>query len=151
MVERVERLSVFVDANVLVSGARVETGASRVLLRLGEVGLLDLVVSEQVLAEAERAFFRLLPSALPAFRLLVEAACRRVDDLPPKIVARYRARAHPKDAPILAAAVEARCSSLVTFNTRDFRPRASEILIETPAELIARLRARLASLGDEPP
>ena len=52
---------------------------------------------------------------------------------------------HPDDAPILAAAINARPDSLITLNTHHFiddpRPRqCSGLTIETPAMYLTRYR-----------
>ena len=45
---------VFADANVLIAGTSSSSGASSAILRLGEIGIFQLVVSRQVLDETER-------------------------------------------------------------------------------------------------
>ena len=45
---------VYFDADVIVSGCRSASGASRVLLRLAEYGLIRAITSELALEEAER-------------------------------------------------------------------------------------------------
>ena len=72
---------IFADANVLIAGADSRSGASNALLRLAEVGLFRLVVSRQVLDEAERNIRKKLPRALPNFAALQA-------QLPMKIVPR---------------------------------------------------------------
>ena len=52
---------IFADANVLIAGADSRSGASNALLRLAEVGIFRLVVSRQVLDEAERNVREKLP------------------------------------------------------------------------------------------
>jgi predicted nucleic acid-binding protein len=131
----------FLDANVLVAGARSRTGASRAILRLGEITLLDAVTSPFAIEEAERALTRLLPAALPAFRLLLDACCRVVA-ASPAVAAQVVNHAHTKDTPILAAALESECDRLVTHNVRDFR-RSGPITVVTPASLMEEIRARL--------
>ena len=83
---------VFVDADVLFAGAASPSqyGASLLILRLGELTLIDAVASEQVVTEAERNLTAKMPHALPLFRLLVECALTVVpnpsaDDLAPHI------------------------------------------------------------------
>ncbi|MBE2225274.1 MAG: PIN domain-containing protein, partial [Anaerolineae bacterium] len=46
--------TVFVDANILIAGSASRTGASRVVLALAEFGMIQLIVSRQVLDETER-------------------------------------------------------------------------------------------------
>jgi len=56
---------VFIDANILIAGANSRSGASRAVLLMGEIGLIQLIVSHQVLVEAERNIRKKLPQALP--------------------------------------------------------------------------------------
>ncbi len=58
---------IFVDANVLMTGADSRSGASNAILQLAEVGLFHLVVSRQVLDEVERNVRKKLPRALANF------------------------------------------------------------------------------------
>lgn len=139
----------FLDADVLVAGSASTTGASHFLLRLAELGVIDAVSSEQAKAEAQRNLAAKLPAALPMFRALADAACRWVDDPPSERLEEVEDEADPKDVPILAAAVDAGCEALVTFNTRDYRPSGRGIRIEKPGEFLSRLRARLGELAEE--
>lgn len=60
-------LRIFADAKVFIAGADSRSGASGAVLLLAEVGLFRLVVSRQVLDEAERNLRKKLPRALPTF------------------------------------------------------------------------------------
>jgi predicted nucleic acid-binding protein len=139
---------IFFDADALIAGSASTTGASHVLLVLGELGLLDVVVSQQVLAEAERNIQKKLPQALSAFRALIDAACTVVEDPRTSALRKCEGQAHPKDAPILGAAFESNCESLITFNTRHYRPRSEMIKIETPGRFLGRLRDELEQLSE---
>jgi len=127
---------VFVDADVLLAGAASpsEHGASLVVLRMAEITLIDAVVSEQVIAEAERNLAAYLPSALPAFRELVNRCLRIVSDPTPTELALCHGLADPKDAPILAAALREVCPWLVTFNIRYFSPGIRQLPLCAPAD-----------------
>lgn len=141
-------LSVFLDADVLIAGAASPSGASNLVLRLGGLGVIDLVARAQVRAEVERNLRKKLPAALPAFGLLAQQTCRWIDDPASERMAAYADWAHPKDLSVLVAAIEASCSTLLTFNTRDFRPRRKVIRVETPGSFVAHVRALLASLAE---
>lgn len=140
--------SVFLDADVLIAGSFSASGASRLILRLAAAGLFDAVTSTQALDEAERNLRAKVPAGLAAFRLLARRTCRVVD-ASAESLARAEGLADPKDAPILAAVLEAGCSSLVTFNTRHYRAKRAGIRVETPGDFVARVRERLGSLGRE--
>ena len=108
--------------------------------------LIEAVTSEQVLTEAERNLKAKLPEALPLFRLLVERALTVIPSPAAEDVAIHEGRAHPKDLPILVAALQARCSWLVTFNVRHYQPGHPEVQVVRPGEFIRRVREALASL-----
>jgi predicted nucleic acid-binding protein len=142
------RLRVFVDADVLFAGsvAPSQHGASLVVLRLAEITLIEAVVSQQVITEAERNLAEKLQEALPAFRLIVSRCLRIVPDPEPADLAPLAGLADPKDLPILAAAVREGCPWLVTFNVRHFQPGHPAVQVLPPGELILRVRERLAGL-----
>jgi predicted nucleic acid-binding protein len=143
---RVDRL--FLDASVLVAASISPPGGSGYILLLGELGSVDLLVSQQVLTEARRALTRKAPRSLPEFeRILRAAKLEAIPDPSAGEVARSFALIHPDDAPILAAAINARPDSLITLNTHHFiddpRPQqGSGLTIETPATYLARYRQR---------
>ncbi|MBL7062614.1 MAG: PIN domain-containing protein [Anaerolineae bacterium] len=146
---------VFVDADVLFAGAASpsEHGASLVILRMGEITLIEPLTSQQVIAEAERNLEEKLPQALPAFRLLVSRCLRVVPDPRPEDLAPYAGAADPKDLPILVAAVREVCPWLVTFNVRHFQPGLSDITVLRPGDFVLHVRdllAHLSPVGEEP-
>lgn len=145
----IERPRLFLDADVLIAGSASTTGASHLVLRLGQLGLVDLVSSAQARTEAERNIASKLPAALATFRLIVKEACRFVPDPRANVISSFKGQGDPKDLPLLAAAVSAACQSLVTFNIRHYRPKRGTIRIEAPGQLVARLRRLLVGLADD--
>jgi predicted nucleic acid-binding protein len=135
---------IFVDANVLIAGADSSSGASNAVLRLAEIGMFQLVVSRQVLDEAERNLRKKLPRALPGFATqMARLRFEIVPDPSRDEVAPWTAMIHPSEAPILCAAVKTAADRFLTLNTRHFTPAIaaqSGLLIQTPAQLIAELR-----------
>jgi predicted nucleic acid-binding protein len=135
---------IFVDANVLIAGADSSSGASNAVLRLAEIGMFQLIVSRQVLDEAERDLRKKLPRALPGFA--TQMARLRLEIVPDPSrdeVAPWTAMIHPSDAPILCAAVKTAADRFLTLNTRQLTPAVaaqSGLLIQMPAQLIAELR-----------
>jgi len=144
---------VFIDADVLFAGAASpsEHGASLVVLRMAEITLIDAIVSQQVITEAERNLADHLPAALSAFRMIVSRCLRVVDDPTAADLITHQGQAHPKDVSILAAAVREACPWLVTFNTRHFQPGHPSLTIVRPGEFIQHVRGLLASLSTEQP
>ncbi len=139
-------LRVMVDADVLFAGSATPSSASAslVVLRLGELTLLDAVASEQAVAEAERNLAAKVPAAVAVFRELVAAAVRVVPDPEAAEVAALAGRAHPTDLPILAAALREACSLLVTFNAADDRPGHPDVEVVAPGVLVQRVRQLIA-------
>ena len=139
---------VFVDADVLFAGAASpsEHSASLVILRMGEITLIEAVTSRQAIDEAERNLAEKLPDALPIFRLLV-ARSVRVTPTPTKHeLAPYQGLADEKDLPILVAALREQCPWLVTFNIRHFRPGHPDVTVLRPGEFLRRVRDQLAGV-----
>ncbi|MFN3982951.1 MAG: putative toxin-antitoxin system toxin component, PIN family [Caldilinea sp.] len=134
----------FVDANVLVAGADSRSGASNAILQLAEIGLLQLVVSRQVLDEAERNVRKKLPRALANFAaVLAQLPLEIVPDPDDEACFQWAAIIELKDTPILAAAVLAGVDRLITLNTRDFTPavaQAAGLVIQTPGDFIQTIR-----------
>jgi predicted nucleic acid-binding protein len=142
------RPRVFVDADVLFAGSAspTEHGASLLLLRLGEITLIEAITSQQVITEVERNLVQKMPTALPAFRLLVSRALQ-VRPNPTVIeVEAMKGCADVKDLPILVAAVCEDCPWLVTFNGRHFQPGHAQVTVLTPGDFIRRVRYLLAGL-----
>ncbi len=112
----------FMDSSALFTGVASPTGAARALLVLAEAGKVSVVVSEQVLAETERALARKLPQALPSFRkALRSTGIRIVPDPTIQELAPYRGLiSHEADLPILVAAMREEVGFLVTHNDRHF-------------------------------
>ncbi len=123
------------------------SGASHVILQLGELGIIEVGVPAQARAEAERNLTAKLPAALPAFRALLEACCiglQMASDAEAIAIAEA-GEADPKDAPILGSALTAGCGWLVTFNLRDYQ--SDRIRISSPGDFVEALRGELLQLG----
>ena len=149
MSETTERLRIFVDADVLFAGSASPTGASHIVLVLAELGIIEAIVSGQVRQQVERNLIAKLPAALPAFRAVVDLCCRAVADPDPSASSglAQAGLVHPKDAPILAAAIAHDCRWLVTFNVRDSRP-GERIRVATPGDFLEEARQRLAGMPE---
>ena len=67
----------FLDTSALIAGIVSPTGAAREVLRLCEAGAVELLVSRQVLTEADRNLSAKLPALVPDYRHLMHltAAC----------------------------------------------------------------------------
>jgi hypothetical protein len=144
--------SLFLDSSALFSGVVSPTGASRALLVLGETSLVSLTISEQVVAETERALARKAPRALPSYREALRRSGLAVvrDPTPSDVAAHAGIIRHQPDVPIVVAAMQARVDYLVALNRRHFIDdpdvaARSAVLIGTPGDALAWVRGRLAS------
>ncbi len=138
----------FVDADVLFAGAASpqERGASVVILRLAEITLLDAVASHQTVTEAERNLAEKLPTALPAFQLIVQRCLTVIPAPTAEAIRPFTGLADRKDLPILVAALQANCPYLATFNIRHFQPGHPDVTILRPGEFLLRVRDLLTYL-----
>jgi predicted nucleic acid-binding protein len=140
---------VFVDANVLIAGADSRSGASNAVLKMAEVGLFQIVVSKQVLDEAERNLRKKLLRALPNFA--AQMAHLHLEILPDPTLEQielWKDVIEAQDAPILCAAVVGNVDRFITLNTRDFAPdvaQRSGLTLQTPAEFVEEVRQLVTS------
>jgi predicted nucleic acid-binding protein len=148
------RPDLFFDSSALFAGIVSASGAGRALLLLAEAGQVTITVSEQVVAETERAIARKLPRALPDFREAVRATGLRIvrDPSPDEIETHLDVIAHRADVPIVVAAMQIQTGYLVTLNRRHFidDPAAAErsgLCIGTPGDALAWLRRTLSEEG----
>jgi predicted nucleic acid-binding protein len=118
------------------------------VLRLCEAGVVETLVSTQVLTEADRNLSEKLPGLVADYRLLIQSiAPTLVDDPTPSEVSRVPGVIHSNDAPILAAAIAAEADYLVTWNTKHFhQPKVRQAVsfqIVTPGEFLLAFRNSL--------
>lgn len=144
----------FFDSSALFAGIVSAIGASRALLLLAEAGQVAITVSEQVVAETERAVARKIPRALPEFREAIRATGLRIvrDPSPDEIEAYADIIAHHADVPIVVAAMQIKTDYLVTLNHRHFiddpaMAGRSKLRIGTPGDALAWVRQHLVEMG----
>lgn len=142
------KAEVFFDSSALFAGVVSATGAARALLLLSEAGvLIQVIVSEQVIAETERNVARKLPRALPYYReALRSGAVKIVNDPTREEVVHCRGIiAHQADVPIIVAAMKANVDYLVTLDRRHFLDdpevaRRSGLRVGSPGDCLAWVR-----------
>jgi predicted nucleic acid-binding protein len=145
----VKRWRVFLDTSALIAGVVSPTGAAREVLRLAEARLIELVVSRQVLTEADRNLSAKLPGILDDYHGLLEHLDPVIVEDPSREAVQEAIRViHKNDAPILAAAKHAAVDYLVTWNTRDFLTAKVQAWapfpVMTPGEFLRAFREALA-------
>ena len=142
---------IFVDADVLFAGAASpnEHSASLVILRMAEITLIDAVTSEQVIIEVERNLEEKIPTAMPAFRMLVSCCLHVISDPTVAEIKALSKAADAKDLPILAAAVREGCVYLTTYNIKHFQPGVKTVTVLKPGDLVQHVRYLLAQMSSE--
>jgi len=131
---------VFLDANVLFSAAYRDTGSVRAFFALSAAGACVLVSSAYAIEEARRNIALKHAGRARDLEALVSAieTCR--EPQPATVAWALGTGLRDKDAPILAAAVEARCHILATGDRTDFGPllgrRIRGTLVMLPADAI---------------
>ena len=113
-------MRVFLDANVLFSAAYRQTGSVRVFFPLAAAGACTLVSSAHAVEEARRYLAVKHPDRLEDLNELLGSVQMSPEPRQLNIAWALAAGLPPRDAPILAAAVEARCHILATGDRSDF-------------------------------
>ena len=109
-----KRWRVFLDTSALIAGLISTTGAAREVLRLCEAGVVEPLVSRQVLTEADRNLSGKLPALIPDYHQLIRRMSPvLIADPPKKAVVEAAKVVHHKDAPILAAAISGEADYLI--------------------------------------
>jgi predicted nucleic acid-binding protein len=132
---------VFLDTSALIAGIASLTGAAREVLRLAEMNIIDIVVSRQVLVEADRNISSKLNELLSDYRDYIKGLSPElVDDPSPEEIKRYSSLINKDDAPVLAAAELSGADYLITWDRKHFissRLKARvKIRILTPGEFL---------------
>ena len=140
----------FFDSSALFAGIASPTGAARALLLLGETQQIRLIITEQVVAETERAVARKIPTALSLVRQAILLSGVNILPDPPfaEVQACLSWMIDPTDVPILFAAMGARVDFLVTLNRKHFLEDAtiaqkSRLRIGTPGDALTWMREQL--------
>jgi predicted nucleic acid-binding protein len=148
---RAAKPDLFFDSSALFAGVASSTGAGRALLQLAEARVVVITVSEQVIAETERALARRATAALPFFRQALRASHVRIikDPALAEVLVARNLISHDADAPILAAAMQVKTGFLVTLNRRHFvdDPQVAQrsgLRIGMPGDALAWVRKELA-------
>ncbi len=144
-------VKLFVDSSVIYSAVTSSTGASRALLALAELGLVQLTLCPYILHEVEESLRWKQPLSLDPFRRVANATNWIVQPDPSVAeVARWlKVVADPKDAPIIAAAVIAKPHRLVTLDVKHLiEPTEvagrSGLVICAPGQIMQEIRQYLA-------
>lgn len=116
------------------------------LLRLGEAGAIELLISPQVLAELQGALARKAPKTLPMAAVLLDRAAATVVPAPDEdhLQLTRALISHPGDAAVVAAAWQAASDFLVTLDPLENSGLIAGVpfAIGTPGDALAWIRAQ---------
>ncbi len=141
---------VFIDTSALFAGIWSEQGGARMMLKLGEAGAIDLVLSAQVLEELEGALRRKAPDALADLAVLLDRARIEIapEAAPEESALGKSLVARPANARIVAAALTDRPDYFVTLDRQHLLDnvalaQAAPFEVGTPGDFLAWFRAML--------
>lgn len=134
------------DTSVVFSAVISSTGGARKLFQLGEAGLLQLIVGQNVLRECEAVVRRKVPASLPTLARLLDASSVRT--CPPaskKHIEMARSIVvYEPDAYVLAEAISAEPDWFVTHDKVHFlkedQVASLTFHVGTPGDLIQALK-----------
>ncbi|MGH2536540.1 MAG: PIN domain-containing protein [Candidatus Promineifilaceae bacterium] len=136
----------FLDSSVLFSAIYSSAGAARELLRLALRGEVHLILSHDVVTETRRNLGRKAPELVPLMeRLLLQIPFEVAANPLKEEVWAAEAYVNPKDALIIAAAIQARPDYLTTLDRKHLidPPEVAErsgLTILTPGDALRKLR-----------
>jgi predicted nucleic acid-binding protein len=146
------KVNLFLDSSALFAGIISSSGAARAPLLLAESDQITLTLSEQVVAETERAMARKVPQALADLRAAILASKAQIvrDPDSAEVRANLELISRPPDVPILLAAMKANVDYLVTHNRVHFMDDPdvavkANLRIGTPGDALNWVRRQISS------
>lgn len=124
---------VFFDTSVYIAALISPRGAAGELVRLAEAGVISMVVSQEVITEADRVLSAKFPELIQESRKLWKHISPQIAPAP--TLNQYKpflAYLPQGDAMILCAAHLAKVEVFVTWNTRDFMTDKVKTLVQFP-------------------
>ena len=151
-----EKVRIFLDSNVIISGLFSDRGAPRVILDLLSLRLpvLSGVTGQFNIVEIERNLKKKMPEVLPRYREYLPLLNLEIIPLPAaREIAELKGRVAEKDLPVLASAMRAKADFLVTGDRKDFakarRMRKDPPRVVSPAELLEMVLPEILRLLEE--
>ena len=146
------KVRAFLDTSALFAGIWSTAGGARMILKLGEAGAINLLVSSLVLSELENVLKRKAPNSLGGLALLLDSSNLEIAPNPKldTIAKSLTLTPHAGDANILAAAWESDVDFLVTLDRKHFLDNklmtdSVPFLIGTPGDFLAWYRRRIST------
>ena len=144
------KLNVYLDTSVLFAGIWSTKGGARLILKLGEAEVIQLLVSSQVLTEIENALRSKAPDLLGALALILDRSNIVVVKSPlPETLQQIQAFLyHQGDTQVLAAAWDSGADYFVTLDRKHFIDNhslksAMPFPIGTPGDFLSWYRPKL--------
>ena len=133
------------DANVILAAFRSSDGASNLLLRMVDHGMVTPLCSFALFLEYEAVLSREESRKIMGHNLDdVSAVMRRLVKVSESFDIAFRMRpmlADSDDEMVLDVALNGNAKAIVTHNIRDFHPTLKvEVAIATPGEIVGRLK-----------
>ncbi|MBI4248943.1 MAG: PIN domain-containing protein [Elusimicrobia bacterium] len=124
---------IFFDTSVYIAALLSPEGAAGELLRLVEAGVVRMLVSDEVIIEADRVLSRKFPELIQDSRSLWKHLGPEIAPNPTAAqVKPFLVLLAKGDASILCSARLAKASAFVTWNTRDFMRPGVKTLVDFP-------------------
>src|SRR3989338_6333347 len=124
---------IFFDTSVYIAALLSPGGAAGELVRLAEAGIIRMVVSEEVIVEADRVLAGKFPELIQESRgLWKHLNPEMAPDPTESQIKPFLEKLSKGDASILCAAHLAKVSAFVTWNTRDFMTHDVSSLVDFP-------------------
>jgi predicted nucleic acid-binding protein len=136
---------IFLDTSVIFAAVLSESGGARVLFRLGEAGVLQLIVGSNVLRECEEVVQRKAPASLSKLAYLLELGVVEISAQPTdELIEQAKAIvAYEPDAYVLAEAMAGEPNWFITHDKAHFlnTKLGSKLAIRigTPGDLLQAL------------
>lgn len=112
------KIKVFLDTSSLLAGLNSPYGASGIIISLGKLGKIYLLISLDVVAEAERAIKIKFPLLKIPFADFLFGDITISGEVTEAEVRRVRKIIDSEDAPIFVAALKAKANYLVTLDKK---------------------------------
>src|SRR3989338_1886569 len=140
---------IFFDTSVYIAALLSPGGAAGELVRLAEAGVIRMVVSKEVIVEADRVLAGKFPELIQDSRgLWKHLNPEMAPDPTASQIKPFLEKLSKGDASILCVAHLARVSVFVTWNTRDFMAHGVDSLVDclvvVPADCLILFRKWIA-------
>ncbi|MBC8508315.1 MAG: PIN domain-containing protein [Anaerolineales bacterium] len=143
---------IFLDTSDIFAAALSATGGARKLFRLGEAGVIQLIVGPNVLRECEAVIRRKMPESLPTLAYLLELGLVEVAIQSQENYVEHASTiiAYKPDAHVLAEALSIQPDWFITHDKHHFLSHRQNLeltfRIGTPGDLIQALEDEFTNL-----